>query len=133
MLSNKPAIGWIINMLRMHPDVLKGAEFQMYLALSDSSWLSSQVSGITGRVAINKPKHPADNISFSSSLPCFPVALACLGERPTGSAPQASTQSIPCTQPCHFLPQTSLIPISATHNKYLPLAARPPQIGRAHV
>ena len=49
----------------------------------------------------------------------IPVALACLGERPTGSAPQASTQSIPCTQPCYFLPQTSLIPISATHNKWI--------------
>ena len=39
------------------------------------------------------------------------------GERPTGSAPQASTQSIPCIQPCQFLTETTLIHISATHNK----------------
>ena len=39
--------------------------------------------------------------------------------------PQASTQSIPCTQPCYLLTQTSLIPISATHNKnlHVPLPA----------
>ena len=64
------------------------------------------------------------------------MALACLGERPTGSASQASIQSIPCIQPCQFLAQTSLIPLSATHNKKVlvvpfeggPLTA--PAIGR---
>ena len=30
---------------------------------------------------------------------------------------QASTQSIPCNQPCQSFTQTSLIPISATHTK----------------
>ena len=35
------------------------------------------------------------------------------------------TQSILCTQPCYFLTQLSLFPISATHNKYLAPAQKP--------
>ena len=42
------------------------------------------------------------------------VSTLKVGERPTRSAPPASTQSIPCIQPSQFLTQTSL---PATHNK----------------
>ena len=45
----------------------------------------------------------------------------------TGSPPQATTQSIPCIQPCQFLSQTSLVHITATHNNLLAQTLRQAQ------
>ena len=91
--------------------------FRLTKAICNTSSSSSSCSSTSEKPWVNNWQGPWVFSDKVFCLTCFPVALACLGERPTGSAPQASTQSIPCTQPCHFLPQTSLIPISATHNK----------------
>ena len=57
----------------------------------------------------------ASSLSASQFTTPDPLPAANI---PTGSASQASIQSIPCIQPSQFRAQTSLIHLSATHNKY---------------